>query len=207
MGIFEPSGRGQSATRKSQIPADRPAGRCAPSQSARSWHLAEQRARLGPSLARASPARSLLCPGRSLPPPSGALAPLLARTAGRRWRSAARLRFRAFLTEPRPRVPAAALPTRRGGEGGAAGRGLASAANHRPSPKSERKGGRAWPGGAAPAIPRARGEGLSPPLLRMAGEPVPGMPGLLPQSRESPSDSARILEGLVTLCGPAPVAA
>lgn len=171
MGTFEPSGRGQSATLKSQIPADRPAGRCAPSQSARSWHLTEQRARLGPSRARASPARSLarslLRPGRSLP---RCLAPSLARTAGRHWRSAARLRFRAFLPEPRPRVPAAALPTRRGGEGGAERRGLTSAANHRPPPKSERKGGRAWPRGAAPAIPRARGEGLSPPLVRMAGE-------------------------------------
>lgn len=156
-----------------------------------------------PRLARPH-ARSL---ARSSVPGARSLSRSLARTAGRHWRSAARLRFRAFLTEPSPRVPAAALPTRQGGEGGAAGRGLTSAANHRPPPKSERKGGRAWPRGAAPAIPRARGEGLSPPLVRMAGEPVPDVLGLLPQSRESPSDSARILEGLVTRCGPAPVAA
>lgn len=112
-------------------------------------------------------ARSLLCPGRSL-----------TLSAGRRWRSEARLRFRAFLTEPRPRIPAPALPPRPGGGDGAAGRGLAPAANHHPRSKSERKGGRAWRGGAAPATLRAPGQSLGPPLRRMAGERVAGVQSL-----------------------------
>lgn len=65
-----------------------------------------------------------------------------------------------------------ALPTPRGGGGGAAGRGLALAANYRRPPKSERKGGRAGPGprnAAQPWLLRTQGKGLWPPLVRKAG--------------------------------------
>lgn len=113
-------------------------------------------------------------------------------------------------SSPSPGPGSQRLPCPLGGAagGGEVGRGLVPAANHRPPPKKTKgRAGEPCGAGAAPATKRARGEAPNPPLVRMAGEPAAGVQGLLPQSRGSPSDSARILEGLVTRCGPAPGAA
>lgn len=94
-----------------------------------------------------------------------------ARSAGRRWRCAARLRFRAFLPEPRPRVPCLPCPLRGAAGAGRRRRGLAPAANYRRPPKSERKGGRAGPGPRNAAQPRLHWSldmGLRPLLVRKA---------------------------------------
>lgn len=135
-GDFEPGGRGLSEAdfpppKISQFPLTAPREGARPRRSARSWHLAEHGARSGPSLARASPARSWV---RALAPLAGAGALQLASALGR--------------SSASPGPGSQRLPCPLGGTAGAGrrGRGLAPAANQRPPPKSERKGGRAGPG-------------------------------------------------------------
>lgn len=198
----------------------------------RSWHFAGKVARSGPRLARAAP---LPPRPRPLPPLGRRLPPLVAAPRSRSpvlpparalpsslGRFSPRGAGRRVCAPPPPHPPGPPQGGARAGRGaGRAAAGPGPAANRQRPPKVKGR----WAGlPAAGAPPRTPDPGVRPPRSRRGAGCASGGPGALghggagprgkqaackslPDLRESPPDSPRILEGLVTRSGPLPVAA